>query len=81
MLGSLASHAPLKSKLTICIDGDEFDTVTSFCYLGDVLGQAGGCADVVTARIRSAWKAFHKLLPILSNCAVLYVNRGNVFTI
>ena len=38
----------------INIDGDEFKTVTEFCYLGDVLGETGGCADAVTARILSA---------------------------
>ena len=50
----------------IKIGRDEFETVARFCYLGDVLGQAGGCADYVTARIRSAWKAFRELLPIIT---------------
>ena len=45
----------------IPIDRDEFGTVSEFCYLGDVIGQAGGCIDAVTARIHSAWKAFHEL--------------------
>ena len=42
----------------ITIDWDEFETVSKFCYLGDVVGQPGGCFDAVTARIRSVWKAF-----------------------
>ena len=37
---------------------DEFESVGDFCYLGDALGQAGGCAEAVTARIRSAHKEF-----------------------
>lgn len=49
------------------MDGNEFDTVSEFGYMGDVVGQAGGCVDVVTARIRSAWKAFHELLPLITN--------------
>ena len=50
----------------------------SSAILVDVLGQAGGCADAVTARIRSAWKAFHELLPILTNRGISLPNRGNV---
>ena len=41
----------------IIIDRDEFDIVSEFCYLGDVVRQAGGCIDPVSARIGSAWKA------------------------
>ena len=63
----------------VMIDGDEFDTVTDFCYLGDTLGQAGGCADAETARIRSAWKSFHELLPMLTNCGIYLRRRGNMF--
>ena len=29
------------------IDRDEFEVVSEFCYLGDVIGQAGGCTDAV----------------------------------
>ena len=35
----------------ITIVGDEFDSTSEFCYLGDVIGKAGGCIDTVTARI------------------------------
>ena len=34
---------------SITINGDVFESVPVFCYLGDVLGQAGGCADAVTS--------------------------------
>ena len=33
----------------------------------------------MTARVGSAWKAFHKLLPILTNKRISLVNRGKVF--
>ena len=58
---------PDDARQSIVIDGDEFDMVNEFCYLGDVCGESGGCADAATSRIRSAWKAFHELLPILTN--------------
>ena len=54
--------------------------MTDFCYLGDTLAQAGGCSDAVTARMRSAWKAFHDHLPIITNRGIALVYRGNVFT-
>ena len=63
----------------ISIDGDEFGVVDDFCYLGDALGQAGGCADAVTARIRCAWRAFHELLPLFTNRGVFLARRGNLF--
>ena len=43
----------------IVIGTGEFESDVDFCYLGDALGHAGGCADASTARIRSAWKSFH----------------------
>ena len=61
------------------IGDDECDTVIDFCYLGDVVGQTGGCTDAVTARIRSAWKSFHELLPILTNRSIHFSQRGNIF--
>ena len=39
----------------ITIDRDEFEIVIEFRYLGDVIGQAGGCSDAVTACIGSGW--------------------------
>ena len=33
----------------------------------------------MTTRIGSAWKAFHELLPILTNKGILLVNHGKVF--
>ena len=49
-----------------------------FCYLGDVVGQAGTCHDAVTGCMRSAWKAFHKLLHILTNRGISLLNCGKV---
>ena len=56
----------------------EFEIVSEFCYLGDVIGQACGCTDAVTARIGSTWKAFHNFLPILTNKGISLVNHGKV---
>ncbi len=63
----------------VCIDSDEFEVVRSFRYLGDMLGQSGGCGDSITARVRTAWKAFHELLPILTNRGISLSNRGQIY--
>ena len=60
-------------------DRDDFEIVKEFCYLGDVIEEAGGCTDTVTACIGSAWRAFHEVLPILTNKGISLVNCGRVF--
>ena len=59
------------------LGGEQIEVVTSFCYLGDVTGERGGCFDATTARIRSAWKKFRELLPILTCRGISLSNRGN----
>ena len=63
----------------ITIDRDEFEIFSEFCHPGDIIGQAGGCTDAVTARIGSAWKAFHEHLPIFTNKGISLVNHGKVY--
>ena len=59
--------------MCITIVGDELETVNEFWYLGDIIGQAEWCIDV-TARVQSACKAFHELLPILTNRSISLLN-------
>ena len=66
-------------RTCITIKRDEFEIFSEFCYLGDVIGQAGGCTDAVNAHTGSAWKAFHQLLTILTNKGISIVNHGRVF--
>jgi len=58
---------------------DVFEVVPSFCYLGDMIGQSGGCQDGVVARVRCAWKNFRDLLPILTDGGIPFKTRGHVF--
>ena len=46
---------------------DKPEVVASFCYLGDMLSVAGGCELSTTTRVKTAWKKFKELLPILSS--------------
>ena len=53
---SEVSNASIPNSEPVVISDEEIEKVSSFCYLGDFIGQHGGCFDVTTARIRSAWK-------------------------
>ena len=46
---------------------DKLEVVASFCYLGDMLSAAGGCELSTTTRVKTAWKQFKDLLPVLSS--------------
>ena len=46
---------------------DKLEVVASFCYLGDMLSAGGGCEMAVTTRVKTAWKKFRELLPVLSS--------------
>ena len=49
------------------VDGDTYEFVNSFCYLGDTLD--GGADLAATARIRNGWMSFRELLPFLTSRA------------
>ena len=49
------------------IGPDKLEVVASFCYLGNMLSAAGGCELSTTTRVKTAWKKFKDLLPVLSS--------------
>ena len=53
---------------------------TSFCYLGDMLSAAGGCELSTTTRVKTAWKKFNELLPVLSSHHLSFKTLGRVFS-
>ena len=52
--------------------------MADFQYLGDVIGESGGCVDATSARITTAWKSFRQLLPIITNRGISLKNWGNI---
>ena len=59
---------------------DKLEVVASFCYLGDMLSGGGGCEITVTTRVKTAWKKFRELLPVLTSCHLSYKTRGHVYS-
>ena len=59
---------------------DKLEVVASFCYLGDMLSAAGGCELSTTTRVKTAWRKFKELLPVLSSRHLSFKTRGRVYS-
>ena len=59
---------------------DKLEVVAFFCYLGDILSAAGGCELSTTTRVKTAWKKFKDLLPVLSSHHFSFKTRGRVYS-
>ena len=59
---------------------DKLEVVASFCYLGDMLSAGGGCEMAVTTRVKTAWKKFRELLPVLTSRHLSYKTLGHVYS-
>ena len=55
---------------------DKLEVVASFCYLGDMLSTGGGCEMAVTTGVKTAWKKFTELLPVLTSRHLSYKTRA-----
>ena len=62
------------------IGPDKLEVVASFCYLGDMLSTAGGCELSTTTHVKTAWKKFKELLPVLSSRHLSFKTRGHVYS-
>ena len=59
---------------------DKLEVVASFCNLGDMLSAGGGCEMAVTTRVKTAWKKFRELLPVLTSRYRSYKTHGHVYS-
>ena len=59
---------------------DKREVVASFRYMGDMLSAGGGCEITVTNRVKTAWKKFRELLPVLISLNLSYKTRGHVYS-
>ena len=73
---------PLDSRLQreIQVRSDKLEVVASFCYLGDMLSAAGGCELSTTTRVKTAWKKFKELIPVLSSRHLSFKTRGREYS-
>ena len=59
---------------------DKLEVVASFCYLGDMLSAAGGCELSNTTYVKTTWKKFKELLPVLSSRYLFCKTRGRIYS-
>ena len=62
------------------INEDIIQALPTFQYLGNAIGESGGCVDATRAHITAAWKGFRQLLKIITNRGILLRNRANIFS-
>ena len=59
---------------------DRLEVVGSFCYLGDMLSAAGGCELSTMTHMKTTWKKFKELLPVLSSGHLSFKTHGRVYS-
>ena len=59
---------------------DKLEVVASFYYLGDMHSAADGCELSTTTCVKTAWKKFKDLLPVLSSRQLSFKTRGCVYS-
>ena len=59
---------------------DKLEVVASFCYLGDLLSAASGCELSTTTHVKTTWKKFKKLLPVLSSSHLSLKTYGRMYS-
>ena len=64
---------------SVLVGDDELEVVDSFCYLGDMLNAGGGCDLAVTTRVKTAWKKFRELSPVLTTRHLCPKTRGRIY--
>ena len=77
MLGNPLDGRPQREVQVV---PDKLEVVASFCYLGDMLSAAGGCELSTTTRVKTAWKKFKGLKPVLSSHHLSFKTRGRVYS-
>ena len=63
----------------LMVDGETYECVKSFCYLGYTLDGDGGADLSATARIRNGWMKFRERLPFPTSIAPPLEMKGRVY--
>ena len=72
---------PLDCRPQREVGPDKLELVAFFCYLRDMLSAAGGnCELSTTTRVKTVWKKFKELKPVLSSRHLSFKTCGRVYS-
>ena len=80
MHGKCAHLIDGRPQSEVQVGPDKLEVVASLCYLGDMLSAGGGCEIMVTNGVKTAWKKFRELLPVLTSRHLSYKTCGHVYS-
>ena len=60
-------------------DGSSLECVNRFCYLGDMMGAAGGCGDASKTKVRGAWGQYKEFVELLTRRGIPLRQKGRVY--
>ena len=63
---SCCAEGGAEEQEVVLEDGSSLECVNRFCYLGDMLGAAGGCGEASRTRVRGAWGQFKEFAELLT---------------
>ena len=79
--GCMGNARPIEGRpqSEVQVGPDKLEAVASFCYLGDLLSACRDCEITVTTCVKTAWKKFRELLPVLKSRHLSYKACGHVY--
>lgn len=72
-------HVERERRERVELAGESFSCVEEFCYLGDMISAGGGAEASSVARIRSGWRKFRELLPLLTTRGLSFRVKGRLY--
>ena len=68
----------VRPQREVQVGSDKLEVVAFFCNLGDMHSAAGGCELSTTKHVKTAWKKFKELLPVLSSHHLSFNSCGRM---
>ena len=78
-VGGVRAESCADEQEAVLVDGSSFECVNRFCYLGDMLGAAGGCGEASRTRVRGAWGQFKEFASLLTRRGIPLKQKGKVY--
>ena len=76
---SSGAVADRNNEEKVMLAGSNLEVVDKFCYLGDMLDAGGGAESSTVTRVRSGWKMFRELLPLLTTKTISLKVKGELY--